>query len=59
MDVENITVWVSKPDVRRNELTANEYKISLGNETISPDDGDLKQNSICGAFNDGRFINFY
>ena len=44
--------------MRRNELTANEYKISLGNETISPDDGDLKQNSICGAFNDGIFIKF-
>ena len=56
MDVKNVTVWVSKPDVRRNELIANEYKIGIGNETINPNDGDFKQNSICGTFNDGMIL---
>ena len=59
IDVENVTVWISKPQSRVNEMFANEYKIMVGDKSSSMNERtiDSEPNSICGAFHDGMLVN--
>ena len=56
VNVENVTVWVSNSQSRANELTANEYKVTIGNDSASLSSGSINaaDENLCGSFHDGK-----
>ena len=56
VNVENVTVWVSNSQSRANELTANEYKVTIGNDSarLSGDNINAIDENLCGTFHDGK-----
>ena len=54
--MENVTVWVSNSQSRANELTANEYKVTIGNDSasLSVGNNNAADENLCGSFHDGK-----